>query len=147
MARNKMGNDMRIDLVYDLIHSFDHLDSPTKIASFLEDLLTPTEIRNLSVRLRIAKMLIAGVSQRGICIALNTSLITTNKVNNWLKKSGQGFKNVVSELPVKIKKSKDIPRGPIEYHLPELAAASMKEIISNSQEKLPKKLMASVKEK
>lgn len=147
MAKNKMGNEMRIDLVYDLIHSFDHLDSPTKIANFLEDLLTPTEIRNLSVRLRIAKMLLAGVSQREICIALNTSLITTNKVNNWLKKSGAGFKNAVSGLPTKIEKSKNIPRGPIEYHLPELAFASIKEITINSQERLPKKLMSFVKDK
>ncbi len=147
MAKNKMGNEMRIDLVYDLIHSFDHLDNSTKVANFLEDLLTPTEIRNLSVRLRIAKMLLKGVSQREICIALNTSLITTNKVNNWLKKSGQGFKNVVSGLPMKIQKDKDVLHGPIEYHLPELAAASIKEIINTTQEKLPKKLMSSVKEK
>lgn len=147
MAKNNLAQDIKVDLVYDLIHSFKYLNSVDKVASFLEDLLTPTEIRNLSVRLRIAKMLLSGVSQRDICIALHTSPVTTNKVNNWLRKSGVGFREVVSKLPIKWSKPTKMPKGPIEFHLPELIAAGTEFVISSSQEKTPRKLINRVGDK
>ena len=143
----KVSDDTRIDLVYDLINSFSFLNTPEQIANFLEDLLTPTEIRNLSVRLRIAKGLLGGKSQREISTELHTSLVTTNKVNNWLNKSGKGFKEVVSRLPLKWNKPKKVLKGPIEFHLPELVIESTELIVSNIQEKIPKKLITSVKNK
>lgn len=147
MAKNNLAQDIRVDLVYDLIHSFRYLDSVDKVASFLEDLMTPTEIRNLSVRLRIAKMLLNEVSQKDICIALHTSPVTTNKVNNWLSKSGVGFKEVVSKLPIKWSKPSKMPKGPVEFHLPELIAAGTEFIISSSQEKTSRKLIDKVGDK
>lgn len=143
----KLSEDIRIDLVFDLVNSFQYLDKPEKIANFLEDLLTPTEIRNLSVRLRIAKLLLAGKSQREISTALHTSLVTTNKVSNWLRRSGKGFKDVVEKLPLKWSKPSKLPNGPLEYHLPELVAASVILVTSNNQDKVSKKLIQSIKSK
>lgn len=143
----KPADSLRIDLVFDLVNSFKHLDSSTKIANFLEDLLTPTEIRNLSVRLRIAKLILAGKSQREIATALHTSLVTTNKVNNWLNKSGKGFREVISKLPMKWSKPAKIPKGPAEFHLPEIIIASAESVLSNTQEKASLKLIKSIQEK
>lgn len=146
MAR-KLSDDLKVDLVFDLLNSFRHLDSSSKIAHFLEDLLTPTEIRNLSVRLRIAKLLLKGESQRSIATKLHTSLVTTNKVNNWLNKSGKGFREAILRLPIKIDKPDKLPKGPIEYHLPELIVATTQSVISNTQNKIPQKLISSSKQK
>lgn len=143
----RLSEDIKIDLVFDLVNSFRFLDEPEKIANFLEDLLTPTEIRNLSVRLRIAKLLLAGKSQREISTALHTSLVTTNKVSNWLRRSGKGFKEVIEKLPMKWNKPGSFPKGPLEYHLPELIASSAVLFISNSQDKVSKKLIKSLKSK
>lgn len=146
-SKFKLSEDIRTDLVFDLVSSFRYLDKPEKIANFLEDLLTPTEIRNMSVRLRIAKLLLAGKSQREISTALHTSLVTTNKVSNWLRRSGKGFRNVVENLPIKWSKPSKLPKGPLEYHLPELIAASTLLVVSNKQDKVPKKLIQSIKSK
>ena len=86
----KISNDEKVTLMFDLINSFKNLKDLTEIANFLQDLLTANEIKNLSVRLRIAKLLIAGKSQREIVLATHSSLGTVNKVNIWLEKGGEG---------------------------------------------------------
>lgn len=147
MSTNKIADDLRADVVFDLINSFRYLNKPSEIADFLGDLLTPTELRNLSVRLRIAKMLLASKSQREIATVLHTSLVTTNKVSNWLRKSGSGFREVVAKLPLKWDTPKQLPKGPVEYHLPELIMSSAELVISSNQDKIPKKLIQNVKGK
>lgn len=116
----KTDCNLRIEMVYDLINAFKLLKTPTQVADFLEDLLTPTEVRNLSVRLRIAKYLLNGGSQREIATALKVSLTTTNKVNNWLQKSGKGFRSVIKNLPLKVNIPNKKIKGPVEFHLPEV---------------------------
>ena len=63
---DKLSPDKKADLAFDLINSFKYLNNTSDIANFLEDLLTASEVRNLSVRLRIAKLLLNGKSQREI---------------------------------------------------------------------------------
>jgi len=142
-----MSDDIRVDLVFDLIHSFKNLNDAGKIADFLEDLLTPTEVRNLSVRLRIAKMILAGKSQRDISVALHTSLATTNKVHGWLFKSGKGFREAMAKLPVKWDKPSKMPNGPIEFHLPDLLRVTTEGLISTVQEKAPTRLLKNISTK
>lgn len=137
----KLSKEERIDFMYDLINSFGRIRSSSEAAYFLEDLLTANEIKNLSTRLRIAKLLLKGESQREICRKSGASLGTVNKVNIWLKEGGQGFKNIISKLPAKWKKPTRIPRGPIEFHLPELLLAGSQYMVANKQENLPKYLI------
>lgn len=107
----------------DLIYAFGIVRKPDETAVFLQDLLTSNEIRNLSVRLRIAKLLLTGLTYEEIIQTLRVSSTTITKVSVWLEQGGEGFKNVILKLPIKWEKPKNLPRGPIEFHLPELLVA------------------------
>ena len=137
----KLSNDEKINLMFDLVNSFKNLNNDNEIANFLEDLLTANEIKNLSIRLRIAKFLIMGKSQREIVQEVRSSLATVNKVNIWLEKGGDGFRKVIAKLPLKWDKPTKIPHGLIEFHLPELLLATGQYVVADSQEKTPKKLI------
>lgn len=137
----KISREEKVDLMFDLINSFSSLKSPAEAADFLEDLLTANEIKNLSVRLRIAKLLLGDKPQREISTKLHTSLATINKVNVWLNSGGEGFKRVIAKLPLKWEKPANIPHGLVEFHLPELLLATSQYIVANNQEKVPKKLI------
>ena len=47
-------------LVFDLINAFAVVNNPTDSALLMHDLLTKSEINNLSKRLRIAKLILSG---------------------------------------------------------------------------------------
>lgn len=135
------------DLVFDLINAFKSIKSTEESVLFLQDILTAHEIKNLAVRLRIAKLLLKNISQRDISIQLHVSTATVTKVNSWLNQKGDGFRDVISRLPIKF----DIPtkriKGPIEYHLPEILAAGVQYGIASSQNKFPNELIKNVENK
>ena len=138
---------LKPELVFDLINAFKSISSIEESVNFLQDILTANEIKNLSVRLGIAKLLIAGVSQRQIAIQLSTSIATVTKVNSWLNQKGNGFKKIISRLPIKYNVPNKITSGPIEFHMPELLVNSAQWAIATSQNKRSKKLITSLKEK
>lgn len=120
---DKLSNDEKLDLMLDLIYAFGIVKKPEETAVFLQDLLTSNEIRNLSVRLRIAKLLLGGLTYDEVIQDLRVSSTTITKVSIWLEQGGEGFKNVISKLPIKWEKPKKLPPGPLEFHLPELLIA------------------------
>src|SRR3989344_1336213 len=130
---DKMSNEEKMDLMLDLIYAFGIVRKPLETAVFLQDLLTANEIRNLSIRLRIAKLLLFGKNQREIIDELHTSFATINKVKVWIDRGGEGFKNVIGELPLKWDIPKKLPRGPLEYHLPQALIALVKYGVASSQ--------------
>lgn len=144
---DKYPPEKKLDLVFDLVNSFKYLKNASEIADFLEDLLSPSEIRNLSIRLRIAKLLLKGQLQRDICVDLKTSPVTVNKVNTWLNKGGKGFKKVIASLPLKWKMPSKLPHGPIEFHLPEYILATGEYLLTKSQNKIPEKLITNSRNK
>ncbi|PIS21816.1 hypothetical protein COT51_00665 [candidate division WWE3 bacterium CG08_land_8_20_14_0_20_41_15] len=87
------------DLVFDLINAFSSVKGPFDTLLILQDLLTAYEIKNLSKRLRIAKMIIAGEGYDNICKRLKTSKATIATVKVWLSESGEGFRRIISRLP------------------------------------------------
>jgi len=109
--------------MFDLVHAFKIVRRPMETALFLQDLLTATEIRNLSVRLRIAKLLLANKSFIDIQRELHVSSATVNKVSNWINQGGDGLRNVITKLPIRYAMPKRLPPGPIEYHLPQALVA------------------------
>lgn len=133
--------------MFDLINSFRVVRSPLETAFFLQDLLTANEIRNLSIRLRIAKLLLAGKSQRDIVDDIHTSFATISKVSVWLETGGEGFKNVIKKLPLKWNVPKNLPKGPIEFHLPQTLLALSQYKVAKTQDKRMTKFIESVKNK
>lgn len=144
---DKLSNDEKLDLFLDLIYSFSIIRKTNETAIFLQDLLTTNEVRNLSVRLRIAKLLLAGYTYQEIIDTLHVSNSTVYKVSVWLEQGGDGFKNVISKLPIKWEKPKKLPPGPIEFHLPALLAALVEYKMSERGMKTVRKFSSNLEEK
>ena len=142
-----LSKEEKVDLMFDLINSFAMVKKPVETALFLQDLLTPNEIRNLSVRLRIAKLLLNGITHREIQKEIHTSLATITKVRNWLEEGGDGFKNVIARLPLKWEIPEKLPSGPIEFHLPQTLLATVQYAVAKSQDKRGEKFIKAVDEK
>lgn len=132
---SKLNDHERLDLVFDLINAFSIVKKPADTAFFLQDVLTASEIRNLSIRLRIAKLLLAGKTYREIQELTKTSSATITKINAWIERGGDGFKKVIEKLPLKYKYPTKLSRGPIEYHMPEAIFKLVQYGIASSQEK------------
>lgn len=135
------------DLVFDLINAFRSIKSTEDSVFFLQDVLTAHEIKNLAVRLRIAKLLLKNISQRDISTRLSVSTATVTKVNSWLNQKGDGFRHVISKLPIRIARPTKTIRGPVEFHLPEILATSIQYGIASTQTKLPNILLKNLKDK
>lgn len=135
------------DLVFDLINAFGSIKSKEESVLFLQDILTASEIKNLSVRLRIAKMLLDDESQREISRTLKVSTATVTKVNTWLNSKGDGFKKIISRLPTKYDLPTKVIHGPIEYHLPEVIASGIQYVIATNQNKKSENLIKNLKDK
>lgn len=130
-----LSKEEKISLMFDLINSFRIVRKPVETALFLQDLLTANEIRNLSIRLRIAKLILAGQTHREIQKELHTSLSTITKVRSWLEKGEEGLKSVLAKLPLKWEMPEKLPRGPIEYHLPQALMALTQYSVARRQDK------------
>ena len=120
---DKLSKEEVLDLTFDLINAFRYVQTPLETALLMQDLLTGSEIRQLAKRLRIAKLLLKGETQRDIARQLHCSLATVTKVSIWLSRGGEGLRQIVSKLPKKYKMPEKLPSGPIEYHLPQLMIA------------------------
>ncbi|MEK7470912.1 MAG: YerC/YecD family TrpR-related protein [Patescibacteria group bacterium] len=135
----KIGRDEQLALMFDLINAFSLVKTPTETALLLKDLLTAKEIKNLSKRLRIAKLLLNEVTEREIAEELHCSFATISKVNIWLSEGGEGLRNVISKLPAKYKIPVNLPRVPLEFQIPKLIltlatnskAIDQKELLEN----------------
>lgn len=107
----KLSPKEQESLIFDLINAFALMKNPADSALLLQDLLTEAEIRNLSKRLRIAKLILLGKTQEQIVKELHCSFATITKINSWLEIAGSGLKKVIRILPErrKIPKLKRIP--------------------------------------
>ena len=78
--------------------SFCKIRSEEQATKFLDDLLTPTEKTNLAKRLSIAFLLYQGYDQRLVADLLKTSTSTVNKVGQWMRSKGEGFRWVIQKI-------------------------------------------------
>ena len=143
----KLSREEKIGLMFDLINSFQKVRNPLDTAFFLQDLLTSNEIRNLSVRLRIAKLLLSGEGYREIKVEIGSSFETISKVSSWLESGGEGFKRVIKRLPLKWNVPKNLPRGPIEFHLPQTLMALAQHGVAEGQNKRIERFVEVIKNK
>jgi len=123
-----------LELLYDLVNAFSIVRSPKDSALFLQDLLTVQEVRNLSKRLRIAKLLLGGMTHREIAFSTKVSIATVTKISLWLQEGGEGFSSVISKLPKKYDAPNNMRKKPIEYQAPQAIYAFAKYIIANKQD-------------
>ncbi len=96
---DKLSRSEREDLVFDLVNAIVQAGSLNDAALLLQDLLTKKEMQNLSKRLRIAKLLLAGMTYEEIEKTLHTSHGTVAKIAAWLAERGDGFRKVIKQLP------------------------------------------------
>lgn len=143
----KLSNAEKAELFFDLINAFSIVRSPLETSYFLQDLLSASEIKNLAIRLRIAKLLLSGETYEEIRASTHASTATITKVSVWLDKGGNGFKNVLSKLPSKTSIPKKLPKGPIEYHLPEAIFGMLQYAKSSGEEKLTRDFLRKIGEK
>jgi len=97
----KLSKSEQEGLVLDLINAFSLTGTLNDSALFLEDLLTKAEIKILSRRLRIAKLLLDGMTYRDIEKDLHVGHGTVAKIAIWLAERGDGFRKIVEKLPKK----------------------------------------------
>lgn len=96
---DKLSADTQADLLFDLLSAFSLLHSRDDAAKFLTDFLTRDEVRFLSKRLRVAKLLLLGWKYREIETTLNVSHATIAKVAVWLEEKGDGFRETIRKIP------------------------------------------------
>jgi len=96
---DKLSKDEQADLLFDLLSAFTLLKTTEDAAAFITDLLTSDEVKFLSKRLRIAKMILADSTYRDIETKLRVSHSTIAKVAVWLQEKGEGFRKIVKNIP------------------------------------------------
>ncbi len=89
------------DLFIDLLNALVYTKSINDAALFLQDPLMKKEAQNLSKRLRIAKLLISGMTYEEITKDLHVSFDTIAKIAIWLEERGDGFRKIIEKLPKK----------------------------------------------
>lgn len=119
--------------MFDLVNAFRFVKSPLDTIELLEDLLSGKEIKNLSKRLRIAKLLLSDHTYQEIVFQLHCSFATVAKVNAWLLQGGKGFRNVIKQLPKCYKFPKKLPPIPIEFQLPQVLSSLYQYTRAHSQ--------------
>ncbi len=94
----KMSRKEQGEMVIDLVHAFTKLHSINDVALFVQDLLTKNELKILSKRLRIAKLLLTGMTYKEIEQSLHVSHGTVAKIAVWLAERGDGFRKIIQQL-------------------------------------------------
>jgi len=120
----KLSRAEQESLVFDLINAFASVKTPLSASLLIQDLLTASEIKNLSKRLRIAKLLSKEKSQVEIVARLHCSFATIAKVRAWLDESGTGLRIVLKNLPERKEKYK-LLKGYYGYGLPQIALTAL----------------------
>ena len=145
---NKLSTLTNEDIIFDLINAFGLVKNPIEAAMLLQDLLTKKELDNLSKRLQIAKLLLAGVKQEEIIKNLHCGFGTIARVQTWLNEGGNGLRKIVVRLP----KRKEYPTKqfsvlPPEYRMPQLVFKYMQYLRAHKEEAKIKKFLENVEDK
>jgi len=134
------------ELLFDLINAFALVKTPINASLLLQDLLTRSEIRNLSRRLRIAKLLLEGQTQPEIVDDLHCSFGTVSKVKQWLDNSGKGLRKVIKKLPKRKERLRPV-KGYYGYGWPQLALVAILNTLEKRERKRLETTFENIKDK
>ncbi|MBN2245310.1 MAG: transcriptional regulator [Candidatus Aminicenantes bacterium] len=84
-----------MDKLKELSLSLAQIDDPNLIERFLNSILTPNEIEEVSTRWALVQLLDQGMSQRKISKKLGLSLCKITRGSKELKKTNSAFKEVI----------------------------------------------------
>jgi Trp operon repressor len=144
---DKLSKEQTLDLTFDLINAFGLVKNPSEVADLISNLFTADEIKDLAKRLRIAKLLLKGDSQRDISKSVHCSLATVTKINIWLQESKNGLKNIIDKLPKRQKMPENLAKIPIEFQAPQALLATAKYILAKNQKGKTEKFLEKVESK
>lgn len=127
-------------LVFDLVHALVQTQTVGEAALFVQDLLTKSEMKMLGKRLRIAKLLLSGMTYEEIQKNLHSSHTTVAKIAAWLAERGDGFRKIIEKLPKEKREEKWFERSEWDsfkrryslYFWPELL---LEEIVKNANQR------------
>lgn len=122
-----------LNVTFDLINAFRLVRTPFETALLMQDLLTAGEIKHLAKRLRIAKLLLNGLTQREIAREVRCSTATVIKVNAWLNRGGDGLRMVIAKLPKRYEMPEKLPGIALEFQLPQVLLALARYTASKKQ--------------
>ena len=83
------------DAIKELSETLASTDDPALIKDFLESILTPNEISEVSSRWELVKQIDEGISQRKIAENLGLSLCKITRGSRELKKEESSFKKMI----------------------------------------------------
>lgn len=83
--------------VKELAEAFVSIKDASLAESFLHNILTPSELEEISKRLQIVKLLNAGISQRDVAKKLGVSMGTVSRGSRELKYGESGFKKILEK--------------------------------------------------
>jgi len=141
----KLSKKEQESLVLDLINALVLAQSVSEAALFIQDLLTKSEVKMLAKRLRIAKLLLSGMTYKEIEEDLHVGHGTIAKIAAWLAERGDGFRKIIEKLPKKKDEEKWLERSEWDsfkrryslYFWPELL---LEEIVKNANQKQKEKI-------
>src|SRR3990167_8343369 len=127
-------------LVFDLVNSLVQSQTVGEAALFLQDLLTKSEMKTLAKRLRIAKLLLDGMTYEQVKESLHVSHGTIAKIAAWLAERGDGFRRILQKIPKQQDENKWFEKSEWDnfkrryslYFWPELL---LEEIVKNASHK------------
>jgi len=136
----KLTKTEQESLVFDLVHALVQTQTVGEAALFVQDLLTKSEMKMLGKRLRIAKLLLSGMTYDEIQKNLHSSHTTVAKIAAWLAERGDGFRKIIEKLPKEKHEEKWFERSEWDsfkrryslYFWPELL---LEEIVKNANQK------------
>jgi len=142
----KLSKTEQENLVFDLINAFALVKNPLSASLLIQDLLTASEIKNLSKRLRIAKLLLDSRTHDDIVTELHCSFGTVAKVSVWLDDAGEGLRSVIQQLPQRKEKAR-LTKGYYGYGLPQVALTALLNSLEKKERKQLEQLITKVKDK
>lgn len=83
-----------------LVEAFLLLDNVKDMKAFLRDLCTMKEIKSMSERFEVMKMVNEGTPYREISKQTKVSTATITRVAHWLKHGADGYKIVLKKLKI-----------------------------------------------
>ena len=136
----KLSKKEQESLVLDLVNALVQAQTLSEAALFLQDLLTKSEMKILAKRLRIARLLLEGMTYQQVEKDLHVSHGTVAKIAAWLAERGDGFRKIIEKLPKEKHEEKWFERSEWDsfkrryslYFWPELL---LEEIVKNANQK------------
>ncbi len=105
LNKSKLSKKEIDKILYQLCLAIAEIKDPNEAAELLRDLLSYKESEMLAKRLKIAELLLCGMTYCEIEETLKVSATTIARVHEWLQISGEGYQKAIARTQGKITKN------------------------------------------